>query len=197
MINKLNIMVNKKNRKIISWIGLFTNALCCYSFVNSKIYLFLSTFIILILCSSLIFKINKEEDYDKIKVIRKKCLYFIKELKQEKIKLIHINFFSKEFNRIESIHTSRKLLEYNILYAQLKNYIIKYKAQIIKEEDLGLQVYFDTLEMNSTKDILKIKKQYRKISKKYHPDLNKEIIDDTKIKNINNAYAYLKKALCA
>jgi len=50
---------------------------------------------------------------------------------------------------------------------------------------------YDTLEINDTASEAEIKKAYRKLARKYHPDVNKEASAEDKFKEINSAYEIL------
>jgi hypothetical protein len=50
---------------------------------------------------------------------------------------------------------------------------------------------FDILGIKPTKELKKIKSAYRKMSKKYHPDITKD--DGQKFKELNNAYEFIVK----
>ena len=50
---------------------------------------------------------------------------------------------------------------------------------------------YETLEVNENASISEIKKAYRKLARKYHPDVNKEPEAEEKFKEINDAYEVL------
>jgi curved DNA-binding protein len=53
--------------------------------------------------------------------------------------------------------------------------------------------YYDVLEIKPTADADTIKKAYRKLARKYHPDVSKELNSDVRFKEIGEAYRVLKK----
>lgn len=53
--------------------------------------------------------------------------------------------------------------------------------------------YYDVLEVEPTADADTIKKAYRKLARKYHPDVSKELNSDVRFKEIGEAYRVLKK----
>ena len=50
---------------------------------------------------------------------------------------------------------------------------------------------YETLEINDSASEVEIKKAYRKLARKYHPDVNKEASAEDKFKEINSAYEIL------
>ena len=50
---------------------------------------------------------------------------------------------------------------------------------------------YETLEINDSASEVEIKKAYRKLARKYHPDVNKEKGAEDKFKEINSAYEIL------
>jgi len=50
---------------------------------------------------------------------------------------------------------------------------------------------YETLEINDSASETEIKKAYRKLARKYHPDVNKEASAEDKFKEINSAYEIL------
>jgi DnaJ-class molecular chaperone len=53
--------------------------------------------------------------------------------------------------------------------------------------------YYSILEIEPTDNQVIIKTAYKKLAKKYHPDINKENDNNEKFKEINQAYQYLKE----
>jgi curved DNA-binding protein len=53
--------------------------------------------------------------------------------------------------------------------------------------------YYDVLEVKPTADADTIKKAYRKLARKYHPDVSKELNSELRFKEISEAYRVLKK----
>ena len=51
--------------------------------------------------------------------------------------------------------------------------------------------YYEVLGVSKTASKDEIKKAYRKLSKKYHPDINKEADAEDKFKEISDAYEVL------
>ena len=51
--------------------------------------------------------------------------------------------------------------------------------------------YYDTLGVSQNASDNEIKKAYRSLSLKYHPDRNKTVEAQTKMQNINDAYSIL------
>ena len=52
--------------------------------------------------------------------------------------------------------------------------------------------YYKTLEVNRDVDLAGLEKAYKRLIKKYHPDVNKSIGAEEKTKQINAAYNHLK-----
>ena len=51
--------------------------------------------------------------------------------------------------------------------------------------------YYEVLELSKNASSEDIKKSYRKLAKKYHPDINKDPGAEEKFKEINEAYEVL------
>ena len=54
--------------------------------------------------------------------------------------------------------------------------------------------YYDRLGVSRTADEKEIKKAYRNLARKYHPDVNKDPGAEDKFKEINEAYSVLSDA---
>ncbi|MEP6882355.1 MAG: DnaJ domain-containing protein, partial [Dokdonella sp.] len=54
--------------------------------------------------------------------------------------------------------------------------------------------YYETLGVKPDASDAEIKRAYRKLARKYHPDVSKEVGAEEKIKSVNEAYEALKDA---
>jgi curved DNA-binding protein CbpA len=54
-----------------------------------------------------------------------------------------------------------------------------------------MQDYYVIIEVPTTATLAEIKRSYRRLVRKYHPDLNKQALDEH-IKSLNEAYAVLR-----
>ena len=54
--------------------------------------------------------------------------------------------------------------------------------------------YYDILNVPRNADEKELKRAYRSLTKKYHPDINKEEGAEEKFKDINEAYSVLSDA---
>jgi curved DNA-binding protein len=61
----------------------------------------------------------------------------------------------------------------------------------MKEEQYMAKSLYETLEISDNASEAEIKKAYRKLARKYHPDVNKEASAEEKFKEINAAYEIL------
>ncbi len=59
---------------------------------------------------------------------------------------------------------------------------------------MKFQNYYEVLGVNKTADAAEIKKAYRKLARKYHPDVSKEADAEKRMKEINEANAVLSDA---
>lgn len=58
---------------------------------------------------------------------------------------------------------------------------------------MDIKTAYSILELSAGTSADDVKKKYRELSKKYHPDVNKDIGSEDKIKKINEAYDRIKK----
>ncbi len=56
---------------------------------------------------------------------------------------------------------------------------------------MPLPDYYALLEVSPEASLAQIKRAYRRLVRKYHPDITKQTDDDTHIKRLNEAYAVL------
>jgi len=155
-----------------------------------------SVFIFLILTDVfLYFYINKkenEEDYLNL------CLSGINELKMILNKLpISINTKEKIINEITfDLNCCASVESFQEVYKKTMKLIYYYKNYCNYYTNIYPDIISSLSILNLPLNIKKfeeIEKQYKKLIKQYHPDINHEEKSEEKAKQINIAYEYLKK----
>ena len=100
---------------------------------------------------------------------------------------------------IEDISNSLKIKKQDL--DNIIDQFNKYHQNIKQNQELDLKKAYQILEVNENDDLNTIKTKYKKLVRKYHPDIltgkgeNQETIDQAtqKIQEINQAYETIKK----
>ncbi len=118
--------------------------------------------------------------------------------------LLNIAFIDKEFSKTELMITEDiantlkvKKQDFENLVKRFKNFYANQKAN----QALSLEKAYEVLESNANDDNATLKKNYRNLVKKHHPDIvsgsgaGQDIIDQAtkKLQEINEAYELIKK----
>lgn len=117
--------------------------------------------------------------------------------------LLNLAFIDKEFSQTEYMITEDISKALKIKAEDFENLINTFKAfyaQEAQNESLNLEKAFEILDVNENDDLSTIKKKYRTLVKKHHPDIiagqgaSQNIIDEAtkKLQEINEAYELIK-----
>ncbi|WP_291953227.1 molecular chaperone DjiA [Campylobacter sp.] len=135
---------------------------------------------------------------------------FMKEVplpKNERLNVLRVLVFmalidgklnTKKQEILEQIATA-----FNIAKSELNAFITNLSNFKNSKQEMSLEEAFNTLELPNTADLNAVKKQYRTLAKKYHPDiLNANNVSENELKlgiakfqKINEAYEKIKKYL--
>lgn len=119
--------------------------------------------------------------------------------------LLNLAFIDADFSKAEQEITEdiaqALKIEENDYFRLISNFENFYKNKE-NEKTLTLEKSYEILESNSTDDDATLKKNYRNLVKKYHPDIisgqgaSQSIIDEAtkKLQEINEAYEIIKKS---
>lgn len=118
--------------------------------------------------------------------------------------LLNLAFIDKEFSKTEFMITEdiANFLEIKRAdFEQLINTFETFYANQKNNQALSLEKAYEVLESNASDDDAILKKNYRKLVKKHHPDIvsgqgaSQNIIDEAtkKLQEINEAYEIIKK----
>ena len=118
--------------------------------------------------------------------------------------LLNLAFIDKEFSNSERMITEDISNALNIKIEDFNNLIKTFEnfyAQQASNKAITLEKAYEILESNSSDDATTLKKNYRTLVKKHHPDIisgqgaSQNIIDEAtkKLQEINEAYELIKK----
>lgn len=119
--------------------------------------------------------------------------------------LLNLAFIDKEFLEAEKMITEDISNALKIEISDFKKLIGTFEAfyaQQSSQKAVTLEKAYEILESNPSDDEVTLKKNYRNLVKKYHPDIitgtgaNQSIIDEAtkKLQEINEAYEVIKKS---
>lgn len=128
---------------------------------------------------------------------------YIKRLKVMEY-LLNLAFIDNDFSKTEFMITEDIANALEIKRADFENLIAQfeqYYAQKSNQKRLTLKKAYEILESNESDDFAGVKKRYRALVKKYHPDIlmgkgeDQSIIDQAtaKLQEINEAYELIKQ----
>ena len=100
----------------------------------------------------------------------------------------------ENFEYSDNVETKEEAEEYDFNKADLED------ANDIPEENSAAKKYYEVLELPYGSDFQEVKKAYRRLLKKYHPDLFHGNIEKQKTaqkvtEEINEAYTYFERKL--
>ncbi len=152
---------------------------------------------------------NKEkESFDNTIVICEKLLKITKSDYVKRLKimeyLINLAFIDKDFSKTEFMITEDISNALKIKRADFEKIINAFEMFYKNQADnkaVTLEDAYETLGVNSSDDMSAIKKKYRVLVKKHHPDIvtgqgaSKSIIEEAtkKLQEVNEAYELIKK----
>ncbi len=118
--------------------------------------------------------------------------------------LLNLSFIDGDFSQTERMITEDIANALKIKQIDFENLVSNFQAfytQRANDESMNLQKAYEILEVNENDDINTIKKKYRTLVKKHHPDImagrgeSKNIIEEAtrKLQEINEAYDLVKE----
>ncbi|MDX9962033.1 MAG: TerB family tellurite resistance protein [Aliarcobacter sp.] len=151
---------------------------------------------------------KEKESFDNMIIICEKLYSLTRNDYTKRIKimeyLLNLAFIDKEFSNTEKMITEDISNALKIRIEDFDNMIKTFKtfyAQQASSKAISLEKAYEILESNISDDAATLKKNYRTLVKKYHPDIitgqgaSQNIIDDAtkKLQEINEAYEMIKK----
>ena len=151
---------------------------------------------------------KEKESFDNMIIICEKLYSLTRNDYTKRIKimeyLLNLAFIDKEFSNTEKMITEDISNALKIRIEDFDNMINTFKtfyAQQASSNAISLEKAYEILESNISDDAATLKKNYRTLVKKYHPDIitgqgaSQNIIDDAtkKLQEINEAYEMIKK----
>lgn len=151
---------------------------------------------------------NEMNSFDNTVAVAKKYLNLTKRDYQKRLKvmeyLLNIAFIDNDFSKAEFMITEDISNALDIKKSDFETLIARFEqfyAQQQNSKALSLEKSCDILGIKITDDMSTIKKKYRELVKKNHPDIitgqgaSQSIIDEatTKLQEINEAYEFIKK----
>ena len=151
---------------------------------------------------------KEKESFDNMIIICEKLYSLTRNDYTKRIKimeyLLNLAFIDKEFSNTEKMITEDISNALKIRIEDFDNMIKTFKtfyAQQASSNAISLEKAYEILESNISDDAATLKKNYRTLVKKYHPDIitgqgaSQNIIDDAtkKLQEINEAYEMIKK----
>ena len=151
---------------------------------------------------------KEKESFDNMIIICEKLYSLTRNDYTKRIKimeyLLNLAFIDKEFSNTEKMITEDISNALKIRIEDFDNMIKTFKtfyAQQASSKAISLEKAYEILESNISDDAATLKKNYRTLVKKYHPDIitgqgaSQNIIDDAtkKLQEINEAYEIIKK----
>ncbi|MBZ7935729.1 DnaJ family molecular chaperone [Campylobacter sp. B0100352/1] len=117
--------------------------------------------------------------------------------------LVFMAFIDAEFSPKKKEILGQIAQAFDISQNELENFINNFSNLNTSKQQISLDEAFEILELPKNADISAVKKQYRNLAKKYHPDiLNANNVSEEEIKKgvekfqkINEAYEKIKKYL--
>ena len=151
---------------------------------------------------------KEKESFDNMIIICEKLYSLTRNDYTKRIKimeyLLNLAFIDKEFSNTEKMITEDISNALKIRIEDFDNMIKTFKtfyAQQASSKAISLEKAYEILESNISDDAATLKKNYRSLVKKHHPDIisgqgaSQNIIDDAtkKLQEINEAYEMIKK----
>ena len=151
---------------------------------------------------------DEKQSFDNMILICEKLYKLTKHEYNKRVKimeyLLNLAFIDKEFSDTEKMITEDIANALNIEKSDFDRLIMTFEAfyaQQASNKAISLEKAYEVLESNASDDNATLKKNYRNLVKKHHPDIisgqgaSQNIIDEAtkKLQEINEAYEIIKK----
>ena len=151
---------------------------------------------------------SEKQSFDNMILICEKLYKLTKHEYNKRVKimeyLLNLAFIDKEFSDTEKMITEDIANALNIEKSDFDRLIMTFEAfyaQQASNKAISLEKAYEVLESNASDDNATLKKKYRNLVKKHHPDIisgqgaSQNIIDEAtkKLQEINEAYEIIKK----
>lgn len=151
---------------------------------------------------------SEKQSFDNMILICEKLYKLTKHEYNKRVKimeyLLNLAFIDKEFSDTERMITEDIANALNIEKSDFDRLIMTFEAfyaQQATNKAISLEKAYEVLESNASDDNATLKKNYRNLVKKHHPDIisgqgaSQNIIDEAtkKLQEINEAYEIIKK----